>query len=133
MTVPEDFFGSFYLFVFTDQVDAYNINFDQYTGGVAPDPYTPSVTGNPYPYLTGGVHHGGDLPESNENDNFFYKVINILPPPSVDLQVTHISHPINAFSNSDITVSWTVTNAGQAIASPKWVDKVYIQMGGDEL
>ena len=133
VTVPEDFFGSFYLFVFTDQVDAYNINFDQYTGGVAPDPYTPSVTGNPYPYLTGGVHHGGDLPESNENDNFFYKVINILPPPSVDLQVTHISHPINAFSNSDITVSWTVTNAGQAIASPKWVDKVYIQMGGDEL
>ena len=133
VTLPEDFFGNYYLFVFTDQVDAYSINFNQHTGGVAPDPYTPSITGNPYPYLTGNVHHGGELPESNENDNFFYKVINILPPPSVDLQVTHISHPINAFSNSDITVSWTVTNAGQAIASPKWVDKVYIQMGGDEL
>ena len=133
VTLPEDFFGNYYLFVFTDQVDAYSINFNQHTGGVAPDPYTPSITGNPYPYLTGNVHHGGELPESNDNDNFFFKIINILPPPSVDLQVTHISHPINAFSNSDITVGWTVTNAGQAIASPKWVDKVYIQMGGDEL
>ena len=133
VTIPEDFFGSFYLFVFTDQVDAYNINFSEHTGGMAPDPYTPSITGSPYPYLTGGVHHGGEVPESNENDNFFYKVINILPPPSVDLRVTHISHPINAFSNSDITVGWTVTNAGQAIASPKWFDKVYIQMGGEVL
>ncbi|MBR3413120.1 MAG: hypothetical protein IKG81_10585 [Bacteroidales bacterium] len=132
VTIPEDFIGNYYLFVFTDQVDAYNINFSQHTGGVAPDPYTPSVTGNPYPYLTASVHHGGQLPETNENDNFFFKVINILPPPSPDLIVTHISHPINAFSNSDITVGWTVTNAGQAIASPKWYDKVYIQMG-DEL
>ena len=130
INLPEDFIGNYYLFVFTDQVDAYSINFSP-TGGVAPDPYTPSVTGTPYPYLTGYVHHGGNLPETNENDNFFYKTINILPPPSPDLVVTHISHPINAFSNSDITVGWTVTNAGQAIVSPKWYDKVYIQMGNE--
>ncbi len=130
INIPEDLIGNYYLFVFTDQVDAYSINFSP-TGGVAPEPYTPSVTGTPYPYLSGNVHHGGSLPESNENDNFFYKTINILPPPSPDLVVTHISHPINAFSNSDITVGWTVTNAGQAVVSPKWYDKVYIQMGNE--
>ena len=131
VTVPEDYIGGYYLFVMTDLYAVRDLNYSVYGLTGSPDPYTPSVTGNPYPYLSGTTRGAQTVEETNDADNFFYKVINILPPPSPDLQVTHISHPINAFSNSDITVGWTVTNVGQAVASPKWVDKVYIQMGNE--
>ena len=131
VTIPEDYIGGYYLFVMTDLYAVRDLNYIAHGLTGPPDPYTPSVTGNPYPYLSGTTRGGQTVEETNDADNFFYKVINILPPPSPDLQVTHISHPINAFSNSDITVGWTVTNAGQAVASPKWVDKVYIQMGNE--
>ena len=131
--VPRGLIGNYYIFVFADQTDAYNINFSE-TGGIAPDPYTPSVTGNPYHYLKGSVHQGGNIPEVEDNDNFFYKSFYIMPPPAPDLTVTHIGHPTQAFSYSDITVMWTVSNVGDAQAGgrSKWFDDIYIQMG-DEL
>ena len=131
--IPQQLVGNYYLFVFADQSDAYSINFDE-TGGIAPDPYTPSVTGSPYHYLKGSTHLHGDIDEVEDGDNFFYKSFYILPPPAPDLRVTHIGHPTQAFSNSTITVNWTVTNMGDAAAGGRvvWYDDVYIQMG-DEL
>lgn len=131
--IPKQLVGNYYIFVFTDQSDAYSIDFHE-TGGIAPDPYTPSVTGDPYHYLKGNTHMNGVIPEVEDKDNFFYKTFYILPPPAPDLRVTHIGHPTQAFSNSNITVNWTVTNQGDAAAggSVVWYDDIYIQMG-DEL
>ena len=133
VTVPKQLVGNYYIFVFADQSDAFDIDFSE-TGGIVPDPYTPSVTGDPYHYLKGKTHLNGAIPEVNDKDNFFYKSFYILPPPSPDLRVTHIGHPTQAFSNSNITVNWTVTNLGDAAAggSVVWYDDIYIQQG-DEL
>lgn len=62
VTIPPDMVGSYYLFVLTDMPDAYVIDFSQ-TGGVVPDPYTPSVTGIPYYYLTAYSHRPGLIEE----------------------------------------------------------------------
>ena len=133
IVVPQQLVGSYYIFVFADQSDAYSINFDE-AGGITPDPYTPSVTGVPYHYLKGLTHLHGDIDEVEDGDNFFYKSFYILPPPAPDLRVTHIGHPTQTFSNSMITVNWTVTNMGDAAAGGRvvWYDDIYIQMG-DEL
>ena len=133
LIVPKQLVGNYYIFVFADQSDAFDIDFNE-TGGIVPDPYTPSVTGTPYHYLKGKIHLNGAIPEVEEKDNFFYKSFYILPPPAPDLRVTHIGHPTQAFSNSNITVNWTVTNQGDAAAggSVVWYDDIYIQQG-DEL
>ena len=126
VTIPNDIDpGSYYLFVFADQPDAYNINFDP-TGGVAPDPYQPSVTGDPYPYLTGHVHFEGNIHETVEHDNFFYVVLNIMPPPSPDLLVSAVTHGGNAISGTSTNVTWTVENRGEAAAMGSWIDVVYL-------
>lgn len=126
VTIPNDIDpGSYYLFVFADQPDAYNINFGP-TGGVAPNPYQPSVTGDPYPYLTGYVHHEGVIRETVEHDNFFYVVLNVMPPPSPDLVVSAVTHGGNAISGTSTNVTWTVENRGEAAAMGSWIDIVYL-------
>lgn len=126
VTIPNDIDpGSYYLFVFADQPDAYNINFGP-TGGVAPNPYTPSVTGDPYPYLSGHVHFEGNVNEVEKHDNFFYVVLNILPPPSPDLVVSSVTHGGNAISGNTTNITWTVENVGEAAAMGSWVDAVYL-------
>lgn len=126
VTIPNDIEpGSYYLFVFADQPDAYNINFGP-TGGIAPNPYTPSITGDPYPYLTGSVHHNGVVHETQDYDNFFYVVLNILPPPSGDLVVSSVTHGGNAISGNDANVTWTVENVGEAAIMGSWIDVVYL-------
>ena len=131
VTIPEDYIGGYYLFVMTDLYAVRDLNY--YAAGLSgpPDPYTPSATGNPYPYLAGTMRGSQTVSETNDADNFFYKVLNILPPPSPDLRVTHVSHPINAFSNSDITVGWTIANQGSSTATGGWYDDIYIQMGSE--
>lgn len=126
--VPQNFIGNYYLFAFADQTDAYSIDFSE-TNGIAPDPYTPNVSGDPYHYFSGSVHASGHLKEVAENDNFFYRSVTILPPPSPDLYVSHMSHPINAFSNTTVSFQWTVTNQGSSDANGNWVDRVYLQEG----
>ncbi len=43
-----------------------------------------------------------------------------------DLAIAEISAPTNALTDSSITVVWTVTNSGLAMATAPWVDEVYI-------
>ena len=132
VSLPQDYIGNFFLFVLSDQYSANNIDFSPTGSEIAPIPYLPSITGSPYPYLssqTTFIH--SQMTESNESDNFFYKVINILPPPTPDLIVSHISHPTNTFSGHDLTIQWTVTNQGDATAIGAWSDAVYIQQGNN--
>ncbi len=135
VSLPQDYIGNFFLFVLSDQYSANNIDFSPTGSNMAPIPYQPSNSGSPYPYLSsqtssypGNFIHSR-IVESNESDNFFYKVINILPPPTPDLVVSHISHPTNTFSGSGMTIQWTVTNQGDAAAIGNWSDRVYIQPG----
>lgn len=136
VTLPEGIMGNYYLFVIANQHDAYDIDFEP-AGGSAPNPYTPSLTGNPYPYLNGFCHsrdmeevvsseYGNGFGHFHGMDNFFYVVLNILPPPSPDLAVSSVAHPANTFSGSTIPLSWTVTNQGEAAAMGPWYDVVYL-------
>ncbi len=133
VTLPPDYIGNYYIFVNSDQYNAVDIDYSPTGDTVPPIPYNPSITGTPYPFLTSSTAYWPShyiysrMTETNETDNFFYKLITILPPPSPDLQVTHISHPTNAFSNTDVTVQWTVTNMGEAATvSGSWHDAVYL-------
>lgn len=139
--IPEDFDpGSYYLFVLANQVDAYDIDYTP-TGGVAPNPYTPSVTGDPYPYLAGHTHNAvgsGENPGTMEveevrvaynsslYDDFFYVVLDVLPTTFPDLVVTSITHPTDVFSGNQIPVTWTVQNQGSYKAEGRWEDKIYL-------
>ena len=127
VTIPTDIEpGNYFLFVFADQPDAYNPDFSHCPGGVAPVPYEPSVTGVPYPYVTGSVHFEGVIDEVQNHDNFFYILLTILPPPSPDLVVSAITHSTDALSGHEANVSWTVTNQGEAAAMGSWTDAVYL-------
>lgn len=129
VTVPEGFMGNYYLFVLTDQRSVRDINYSP-TGQLnAPDPYTPSADGNPYHYLSGTIfHHSNKVEEhpEHEADNFFYKVISVMPPPSPDLVVSSVVHSGDAISGNSTNVTWTVTNQGEATAVGPWMDAVYL-------
>ena len=142
--IPQDYIGGYYLFVMTDQGNAVNIDYSPTGGTSAPAVYTPSATGSPYPYLKsqttsypGNFIHS-QVRESTTSvdrgpedaDNFFYKVLTILPPPTPDLVVEHISHPTSTFSGNSIEVQWRVRNQGDASATGWWRDAVYIQPAG---
>ncbi len=123
VTLPIDITGSQYIFVLTDMVDAFNIAFPQ---SLPPDPYTPSIIGNPYNYFTASVHGGGVIPELQDYDNFFYKSVQIMPGPTPDLVVTNIAHPTNIVSGTSMPLSFTVTNQGEVAAVGSWYDAVYL-------
>ncbi|MBQ3733773.1 MAG: fibronectin type III domain-containing protein [Bacteroidales bacterium] len=136
VTLPEGIMGNYYLFVIANQHDAFDIDFAS-TNNVAPNPYTPSLSGDPYPYLIGRCHSYDMDDEVRQNaqyngfnlpylDNFFYVVLNILPPPSPDLVVSSVAHPANTFSGTTIPMTWTVTNQGEATAVAPWYDAVYL-------
>lgn len=129
VTIPEDMIGNYYLFVFADQPNVRDINYSPTGQTTAPDPYTPSADGNPYHYLSGTVFNFTNQVvelSGHEADNFFYKVITVLPPPSPDLVVNSIAHPTNTFSGNEVPFTWTVKNQGEAAAVGSWYDAVYI-------
>lgn len=129
VTIPEDFYGSYYLFVLTDAYTMINIDYSLTGDPIAPDPYTPSLDSIPYPYLSGmeaPYHVRSRIPEINGGDNFFYKVLNVLIPPTPDLVVTSIAHPSDVYSGNEIPLTWTVSNRGEVVADGTWVDKIYL-------
>lgn len=129
VTIPEGYMGNYFLFVLTDQRNVRDINYAPTGQTTAPIPYTPSADGTPYHYLTGTVHGTQnsitELP-NHEWDNFFYKLISILPPPSPDLAVSSVVHGGNAISGNTTNVTWTVVNQGEANATGSWMDAVYL-------
>lgn len=130
VTIPEGYIGSYFLFVFTDQRNVRDINYTPTGQTTFPNPYTPSADGNPYHYLSGIVkgfswNHIEELP-NHEYDNFFYKVITILPPPSPDLVVSSVVHGGDAISGNSTNITWTVANNGEAPAAGSWTDVVYL-------
>lgn len=132
VTIPEDFVGTYYLFVLSDIYTIIDIDYSSTGDTIAPDPYTPSLDGNPYPYLSGveaRYHERSRVQEINNGDNFFYKVINVLTPPVPDLVVTSISsYPSDVFSGNEIPLTWTVSNQGEVLAEGSWIDKVYLSL-----
>ena len=123
VVIPEYCVGDYHLFVLTNISDAYDI--------VIPDsiniyPYTPNISGIPYPYLTASVHQLGDLQEHNPYDNFFFQKVSILPPPSPDLIPVNIAAPATAVAGNNITLSWDIVNQGAEAFSSSWYDAVYL-------
>ena len=123
VVISESCVGDYHLFVMTNISDAYDI--------VIPDsinvyPYTPNISGIPYPYLTASAHQTGDLQEQNPYDNFFFQKVNILPPPSPDLIPVNLTAPATAIAGNNITMTWDIVNQGAEVASTSWYDAVYI-------
>ncbi|MCP4351497.1 MAG: hypothetical protein GY795_39025, partial [Desulfobacterales bacterium] len=100
--------GTYYLFIVTDNYDAFNV--DEATM----EAYT----------------HGGRkvnlVPETNDRDNLKYTELDITPPPPSDLSVASMAATADAFSGDKISVFWTVENIGENNTNASsWSDAVY--------
>jgi len=130
--VPQNYMGTYYIFVVTDANDALFIDWSLTGNGPnnAPVPYTPSTTGTPYPYIMAWAHNPGNVREVNDagntHDNFFYKQLDIIMPPVPDLAVNQIVAPSNVFSGQQIYLPFSIKNQGFATATGSWSDVVYI-------
>ncbi|MCX6233021.1 MAG: hypothetical protein NTZ33_15945 [Bacteroidetes bacterium] len=128
VNLPNNIMASYYIFVVADACDALFIDWTPCGNGAsnAPVPYTPNVSGVPYPYINGWVHCNGSMPEVNDLDNFFYKQIDVIMPPVPDLTVNQIVAPTNAFSGQQIYIPFSIKNQGYTTATGTWNDAVYI-------
>lgn len=132
VNIPNNIVGTYYIFVVTDANDALFIDWSLVGNGPnnAPVPYTPSVTGNPYPYIKAWAHNSGVIREVSDNgpthDNFFYKQLDVIMPPVPDLAVNQIVSPTNVFSGQQIFLPFSIKNQGYATATGTWSDAVYI-------
>lgn len=127
VTLPLDYVGDYYLWVMADQNSAIEIDFSPTGGESAPVPYTPNITGNPYPYLSSTSQYlGSAIIEMNDTDNFFYDLITIQPAPAPDLVVSNITHPSNIISGSSMPLTFTIENQGEVSAVGSWYDAVYL-------
>jgi len=127
--LPNGIEGAYFIFVITDANDAFAIDWTP-AGGLAPVPYTPSISGSPYPYIKARSHGGQWIKEASEfggwNDNFFYVQIDVVMPPEPDLIVTSIIPPSNIFSGQNGNISWSVKNNGSVSVSGSWSDAIYL-------
>lgn len=128
--LPNGIEGTFFLFVLTDSPDAFAMQWGP-AGGTAPIPYTPDISGNPYPYIFAACHGSSNhVLEASDyahwNDNFFYKQIDVIMPPEPDLIVTSIIPPSNVFSGQNGNITWSVKNNGSVTGSGSWTDAVYL-------
>ena len=92
--LDERIYGNYWIIVCSDMHDVRNINW-QTVNNAVPNPYTPSVSGSPYPYVYATTSASyNKLSEANEtstrSDNFNYAKINISVPGLVDLTVPEI-------------------------------------------
>lgn len=130
--------GTYYLFLLTDANYAYDI---EWPNGTVPTTY------NPPPYVKAKSDYWSDYenmaeaseqgtyiydewgfdPQAYLHDNFNMKTVQITLPPMPDLEVTNIIHPNNFFSGTQVSVTATVTNTGEAMTlSSGWRDALYI-------
>ena len=131
ITVPEDMYGSVFLFVLSNWTpySGMSLNFTPY-GGVFPNPYNPPYIphdpGDPEGYMEGSCS-----PESFEEihgcDNFFYQYIDVAIPPIPDMYAFDVNPPYEGIAGDSITVSWSLVNKGGAGFDSTYVtDVVYM-------
>lgn len=116
ITLDKRVFGNHYIIVCTDMRDVTNIKWNT-TNNVVPNPYTPSTTGSPYPYLYAETSASyNKVYEKDEtptlSDNFFYKKFEIAVPEVVDLTISSITAEV------DNTPGTTTTNMGVVRVTP---------------
>ncbi|MBZ0108078.1 MAG: FG-GAP-like repeat-containing protein [Candidatus Scalindua rubra] len=106
LLLPANLTGTYYLFVVTDNTDAFSINLDT---------------------MEASSHGGNVVAELNDRNNFAFKDFNITIPPAPDLQVASVSPDPTAFSDGPININWTVENRGEVSTGNKqWADRVFI-------
>ena len=112
--IPEDMYGSVFLFVLSNwqKYSSMNLDFTPY-GGVFPNPYTPDPSGYPYGYME-GTCSTESFHEIVECDNFFYKHIEVDIPPYPDLIAREVISPYESVAGDSITISWKIINQGAA-------------------
>lgn len=93
--LEERVYGNYWIIVTTDMHDVKNIKW-QAVNNAVPNPYTPSASGSPYPYLyaetTASFNKVSEANETATNsDNFNYAKIQIAVPGLVDLTVPEVS------------------------------------------
>ena len=125
VTIPESINGPYYLFVLTDAYDATTIYWenDQMELPYNPPPFI-GARGSRYnnvyeisEYMNGRYYH----------DNFFIEEVNVALPPLPDLQVTSIIAPDNFYSGTQVRVTATISNLGEAPTSvSSWYDALYV-------
>ena len=116
IVLEERVYGNYYIIVASDMYDVKNIRW-QVVNNTVQEPYTPSKTGSPYPYLYAETTASyNKVYEKNEtttlSDNFFYKKIEIAVPELVDLIVPSIT------SEVDNTPGTTTTSMGIIRVTP---------------
>lgn len=75
--------------------------------------------------------HGNIYEHANEGNNRASSAEPIVAPlpPLPDLVVSNIIAPLDALAGSDITITWTITNQGEAVSGP-WSDSLYLSFDG---
>ncbi|RMG25165.1 MAG: hypothetical protein D6730_11455 [Bacteroidetes bacterium] len=107
LQLPPGLIGVYKLFVIADQTDAF-------CNDCAP--------GQPRSF-----HGGIKMVELDEQNNWAYSDLTIYPSPAPDLQVSSVAAPISAFGGDSITLTYTLSNLGDAALLPgRWTDEVWI-------
>jgi subtilase family serine protease len=103
VTLPSHVIGSQYLFVSTDNDDAVDLPSGRYS------------------------HSKGTVAESNESNNFAYRIIQIKVDSPPDLQIASFTAPAEVFSGSSVNVRLEVANRGAGpTLTDRWTDAVYL-------
>lgn len=129
VTIPESVNGPYYLFVITDAYDAYTIYWDdnQMVLPYNPPPFIGARASSYYYYNT--VYEMSEFLNGTRyyHDNFFIDAVDIAMPPLPDLQVTSIIAPNSFYSGTNVSVTATISNLGEAPTSVNyWTDALYI-------
>jgi hypothetical protein len=98
LSLPRELLSTVYLFVVTDNEDAYLCN----------------LPGRNCPDGVQNYSHNTGMPELLEDNNYAVKLLNIIPSPMPDLQVQSLGVPISAFSGDTIQLVNSIINGGQA-------------------
>ena len=133
ITLPDRMAGTYFILLSTDMNQIQGIDWTPTGLPSPPIPYTPSITGVPYPYLFANCGYPNvQEPGINVNgwggkyDNFFYIAFDMYPAPLPDLVVTAASHPAAVFSGQPVEITYQVKNQGALDAQGSWIDAIYI-------
>ena len=108
ITLPPGLTGVFYLFIITDNNDAFCSG------------YNACMTG---PWR----HHHSSIGESDEENNFVYEEFTIYPPPAPDLKILTVGGPTAAFGLDLITATYLVENDGEVgLDNQTWEDHIFL-------